>query len=180
MLQEHATAKGVYRWSHVRNGKVLAEGVDYNTMMVEGLKHLLTVGIADGTKSSTWYVALVNNDNGTKNGGGGDDPPRAPVNTQVYDTFFDTQNTEFTSYDEANRVTYNETMGTGALVTNTANKAVFTISATGAVYGACLVNVNTKDDHGTGVLMSYAAFSQGVLNVYDNDVLNIEIQITLS
>jgi len=170
--------KGVYRLKHYRKGELIGEHESKNLVTTEGKRYLLSTGLASGTAKTAWYVGLVNNDNGAKNGG----VPVAPSATQVYDTFFDTINTEYTNYTNANRVTWSGVLdGSLAKITNIASKAAFTFNtASGTLYGACLMSNNTKSNHASGdYLMSYSAFSAPIAVEID-DVVNVEIELSFT
>ena len=91
--------------------------------------------------------------------------------------------TEVTAYSEANRPTAQFAAATNAnpsVVTNTANKAVFSINGTTVVGGAFLTNSNTKGGS-TGTLFSAADFAApGDRSVVSGDILNVTYQFSLS
>lgn len=160
-----------YRFSLIRGGALIDYRENHNVVTSEGKQHLLSSAIDNGTRKTTWYVALVSNDG----------PPPSPVDTHVYDTFFASVVTEFQDYTSTPRITYDGVVSADK-ITNIASKASFTINAaTKDVYGAALVSNSTKADHtGTDILMSWAALPGGVLDVQVNDVLNIEIELAFA
>jgi hypothetical protein len=90
--------------------------------------------------------------------------------------------TESTAYDELTRPAYNEAAASSQSITNSANKAVFTISGTKTMYGASIVGGGTAastkgDTAGGGTLFCYAKFDNARA-VYDNDVLNLTYTIS--
>ena len=92
--------------------------------------------------------------------------------------------TPSTAYDEVTRPAYNEAAASGKSITNSANKATFTIDATKTIYGAALVGggsaATTKGDvAGGGTLFSAGKFAASK-SVINDDVLNITITITLA
>jgi len=140
----------------------LTEG--HNIWTDEGLNRLLDVFFHATTQTSTWYCAIFENDF-TMDGDENYDVPGY---------------TESTSYDEETRPAYNEAASSSKSMTNSANKAVFTISATKTIYGASLVSVNTKGDHtggGNNVLACGGKFATSRACV-DNDVLNLTYTVT--
>jgi len=89
-----------------------------------------------------------------------------------------------TTYDEATRPAYNEAAASSKSITNSANKAVFTMNATKTIYGAALVGGGTTADTkgdvaGGGTLFSGSKFPSSK-NVVDDDILNVTITITLA
>jgi hypothetical protein len=186
-LSEPIDITGTYRLEHFRNGELIGTYESENLITYEGRDHILNLIFhATGTQQTVWYVALVDNDNGAKNGGS----PAAPSTSQIYDTFFDpaggaTTNTEYTDYTggdtASDRIAYNEGASSNGVITNTNNKAAFTfVTNSGTLYGACLVNVEAKDDHGTGILMSYSAFTPSTIGVVPGDIVNVEIEFAFA
>ena len=140
----------------------LTEG--HNIWTDEGLNRLLDVFFHATTQTSTWYCAIFENDF-TMDGDENYDVPGY---------------TESTSYDEETRPAYNEAASSSKSMTNSANKAVFTISATKTIYGASLVSVNTKGDHtggGNNVLACGGQFA-AERACLDDDVLNLTYTVT--
>ena len=90
--------------------------------------------------------------------------------------------TETTSYDEGTRPAYNEAAASSQSTTNSANKAVFTISATKTMYGASLVGGGTNptgkgDTTSGGTLLCYGKFGTSRA-VIDSDVVNFTYTVT--
>jgi len=136
----------------------------HNLVTTEGLNRILDVMFHGTTQTATWYGALVETDT-TATAAMNYDVP-------VY--------TESTSYDEATRPAYTEAAAAAGSMTNAANVAVFTISATKTMYGASLVSIDTKGDHTVGannVLYCYAKFAAS-RPVYDDDIVNLTYVVT--
>ena len=148
--------------SHDGNGQLVWEEKVHNIITTEGVQHILNTVLAGSSQIGSWHCALVESNT----------TPAAAMTYQV-PTF-----TETTSYDEATRPVYNEAAATtGGTVTNSANKGVFTISATKTMFGAALLGGGTAPavKAGTssgGVLLCMAQFS-GSRDVVDNDVVNL-------
>ena len=88
--------------------------------------------------------------------------------------------TESTAYDEGTRPAYVEAAASSGSMTNSSNKAVFTIDASKTMYGAALFSIDTKGDHTQGannVLYCYAKFGTS-RSVIDNDVINLTYTVT--
>ncbi|MDY0313747.1 MAG: hypothetical protein RBR32_01590 [Bacteroidales bacterium] len=158
--------------SFVVGGKFIVECFDKegNLKWVELAENLVTNQgldkILDSTlhndASATWYVAIFESNT-------------TPLATHTYAV---PGYTESTAYDEATRPEYNEAASSGQSITNSANKAAFTINATKTIYGAALVNVNTKGDTaGGGVLLCSALFSSSK-NVESGDTLNVTYTVS--
>ncbi len=149
-----------------RKGELVWAESAHNMITDEGLTRILDVVLHGTTQTATWYCTLVES-NTTATAAMNYDVP-------VY--------TESTSYDEATRPEYNEAAATGdpPTTTNSANKAVFTISASKTMYGASIVSINTKGDHTGGannVLLCYAKFGTSRA-VVDDDVINLTYTIS--
>lgn len=132
-----------------------------NLVTNQGLNHLLDVLAHGTTQINPWYVVIFE-DNHTPAAG---------------DTYATPGYTESTAYDEANRPEYQEAAASGQSITNSANKATFTINATKTIYGAALVGggsaASTKGDTaGGGTLLCSVQFSSSK-SVEDDDTLNV-------
>jgi hypothetical protein len=131
---------------------------DKNLIVNEGLNHILDVILHNQAQIATWYVALF----------GGNVTPAATWTAANFDSLA----TEFTNYDEATRVEYNEAAAAAQSITNSANKAAFTIGVGGGtVYGAALISSNVKEGT-SGKLFAATRFAtQRVLDA--TDILNV-------
>lgn len=155
-----------WQWEHWRDGVLIDKWVDHNICTDEGLEHVLGVAFSDVTQITTWYVLLYNTDT-------------TPVAGMTYacPVF-----TESTHYTEANRVEWQEGGVSTKVITNSANKASFTMSTAETIYGAALVSDNTKGDKAASgaVLYNVAAFSGGSKSVASSDILKVTVQLTIS
>ena len=87
---------------------------------------------------------------------------------------------EVTAYDEANRPTITWGSVSSQSVDNSANKAVFTVSANNTVIGGACVATNNTKGGSTGTLYGAGAFTAGNKTLDDNDVLNVTVTATAS
>lgn len=132
----------------------------HNIITNEELNHILNVEFHATTPITTWYMILVETDT-------------TPAAGMTYATpVF----TESTAYDEATRPEYVEAAASGQSITNSANKAVFTINATKTMYGGAIVGggsaASTKGNTaGGGTLACYAKFGTS-RPVVDDDIIN--------
>lgn len=138
----------------------------HNIWTDEGLDHILNVEFHATTQITAWYCEIFESDTTPD----GSETYAVPVYTPC------------TSYDEATRPAYTEAASSGQSITNSANKAVFTISATKTVYGAGLVGggsaATTKGDAaGEGTLDCCGQFAAERACV-DDDVLNLTYTVT--
>lgn len=157
-----------WEWEHLRNGKIIDEWEYDNVCTVEGLNHMLDSTFHASTQITAWYVEIFETDTTPADG--------TTYAVPVY--------TPSTAYDEGTRPAYNEAAASSKSITNSANKATFTISATKIIYGAALVGggsaATTKGDvAGGGTLFSASKFAASK-SVVDDDVLNVTITITLA
>lgn len=164
------TAIGVWDiecWDKDGNLKWVIKGLE-NLVTNEGLDAILNVMFNAATQITTWYVVIFETDT-----------TPAAGHTYAVPVY-----TESTAYDEATRPEYQEAASSGQSITNSANKATFTISATKTIYGAALVGggsaPTTKGDTaGGGTLYNSVQFGTAK-PVEDNDVLKITVTINSS
>nr|MBC8360947.1 hypothetical protein [Candidatus Desulfatibia profunda] len=157
-----------WEWEHFRAGKLIDQWEYDNVCTAEGLNAMLDIMFHAATQITTWYVEIFETDTTPADG--------TTYAVPVY--------TPSTAYDEATRPEYVEAAASTKSITNSANKAVFTISATKIIYGAALVGGGTApttkgDVAGGGTLFSGSKFAASK-SVVDNDVLNVTITITLA
>lgn len=135
---------GVFGFELVRDGKVIDRWEEKNIVVNEGLNHILSAVLNNGSQNTTWYVGLFEGN-------------YTPLATDTAANIASNA-TECVAYDETTRVEWVEAAPSGQSITNSANKATFTINASKTVYGAFLVSSNTKS--GTaGTLFAASKFS---------------------
>lgn len=83
--------------------------------------------------------------------------------------------TEVVAYDEAVRQTLTLGAVSGQSVDNSANKAVFTISANSTTIGGAFISTDDTRGGSTGTLYGGGAFTAGDKSLDDNDVLNVTV-----
>jgi hypothetical protein len=126
-----------------------------------GLNHILDVVLHGETPVSPWYVGL-------KNTGA----PAAGDTMASHSGW-----TENANYDEVTRQEYEEAAASSQSITNSANKAAFTIDTDSqTIYGAFLVSDSTKSGSG-GTLLCVANFASAKA-CDDNDVLQVTYTIS--
>ncbi len=145
-----------------KNGKWKWQVKSKNMIVNEGLDHALDCLFTGAGQVSPWYVALIETDT-------------APASGMTYavPTY-----TESTAYDEAARQAYVEAAAASQSITNSANRAVFTMSATKTIYGAALVSFATKGNtaEAGAILFCYARFTNAK-SVNDDDTLEVTYTI---
>lgn len=133
----------------------------HNLVVNVGLDHILDVELHNATQVATWYV-------GIKNAGAA-----AAGDTMASHAGW----TENTNYDEATRPEYEEAAASGQSITNSANKATFTIDTDAqTIAGAFLVSNSTKGGS-TGTLLCVDDFASSK-SCDDNDVLEVTYTIS--
>ena len=140
---------------------------DHNLCTDEGLNHQMDIAFSAGTPITSWFVLLFEDSHSPAAG----------------DTYAVPGFTESTAYDEATRPAWQEAGVSSKTITNSANKATFTMNATKTIYGGALVgggtDEDTKDDQaGGGTLYCESQFASGSKPVVDDDVLKVTITIT--
>lgn len=138
----------------------------HNLVTNQGLNHILNVVLHGTTPITAWYVAVFESD----------------TTILATHTYAVPGYTESTAYDEATRQAYTEAAASSQSITNSANKATLTISATKTMYGAALVGggsaATTKaDTAGGGTLLCAVKFSTA-RSVVDGDTLEITYTIS--
>ena len=168
-MQDGARLGGRFQVECYRPDGSLAWTEDvHNVVTDEGLAHLLDAVLHGSTQITAWYCTLVESNT-------------TPVANLTYAT---PSYTECTAYDEETRPAYTEAAATGdpPTTTNSANKAVFTISDSKTLYGASIVGGGTSattkgDTAGGGTLLCYAKFGASQA-VQDNYVVNLTYSLS--
>jgi hypothetical protein len=145
---------GTFHCQLVRKGVVIDEWDEKNIVVNEGLNDLLQVYLGNGTQKPTWYVGLF-------------ETSYTPV---AGDTAASHGMTESTAYTEATRPEWVEAAAASQQITNSANKATFTINASKTIYGAFLVSSNVKGG-AAGVLFAASKFSVSRAVIADDQLL---------
>lgn len=164
---------GMFHVEHWRGGKMIGKYEVPNLIVNQGKNKLLDVMFHAITQITTWYLALVDGA-GSPTVAAGD--TYAQINgTNGWD--------EFTSYDETTRQEWTEGAAASQSITN-ASPVVFTISATGTVYGLFLVGGGTapftkNDAAGGGTLWNAVQFTSGSVAVVDNDQLKVTYTVNV-
>jgi hypothetical protein len=154
---------GKYKvWVKRKDGSITDEEIIHNIITTEGINNMQDVYFHGSSQTATWYIGIYT---GTY----------TPVITATAATIASAA-TETSSYDESNRVAYNEAAASSRVTSNSANPAEFTASATIAVKGAFLISSATKQGT-SGVLFSVSNFSS-TKNLDDGDKLYIQYDIT--
>lgn len=147
---------GRFEIQHIRGGEVIDVEDVTNLVVNEGLDHLLNTVFHGGTPVSTWYLGLF-------------EANYTPTPTVTGATIAAAA-TECTAYDETGRQEYQEGAASAQSITNSANKATFTMNATKTIYGAFLVSNGTKGAT-SGTLFSAARFGSAKQVVDDDQLL---------
>lgn len=168
---EHAVATGKYVVECFdKDGNLKWVSESKNLVVNVGLQYMAGVALTSTAQITSWYVGLY--------GSGATNSPAAGNTMSSHGTW-----TEVTDYSESTRVLANLAAATNAnpsVVTNTSNKAVFTINGTTVVGGAFLTSDSTKGGT-TGTLFSAADFSSpGDRSVVSGDILNVTYTFSLA
>jgi len=166
---EMLNLRGVFHVEHWRDGRKINEFDAPNLITNEGKNRILDVMFHGVTPHNPWYIGLID---------GAGTPTPAVGDTYANINQSGNAWTEFSAYDEATRGEWTEGAAAGQAVTN-ASPVVFTVSATGSVYGLFLcagTNAATKNDYTAGsghCLWNAVAFTTGTVPVVDGDQLKI-------
>jgi hypothetical protein len=137
-----------------------------NIVTNEGLNAMLNIMFHGAGQIDPWYVIPIESDTAA-----------ADTMTYAVPVF-----TECEAYTEATRQAFNEAAASGQSITNSANKATFTINATKTLYGGALVGGGTDDDTkgdaaGGGTLFAYSKFTSSK-PVESGDTFKITCTVT--
>lgn len=170
--------------THTSHGLAVGDSVKLagasaiNGVTLNGIYTVVTV-----PNANSYTVTAGQTASGTSSGGGAavtyqylqKADTAAKINTSIN---FPTTNgwQETTAYDESVRQTLTLGSVSGQSVSNTASKAVFTISATKTISGAFLITNSTKG--GTSGIIMGAAFFSTARDVLDDDTLNVTVTLT--
>jgi len=146
-----------------KSGKVKWIEKTPNIVTNEGLDHILNVHFHAATQITTWYCALFNTNT-------------TPLAAHTYAI---PGYTESTDYDEATRQAYVEAEASSQSMTNSANRAVFTISDSTTIYGAALVSSSVKGDTAAaGAVLFASGLFTNSKSVDDDDILELQYTLT--
>lgn len=165
---------GVFHVEHWRNGKCINEFDCPNMVTNEGKDALLDIMFHADTQITTWYLAPIDN--------------QAGAGVQADDTYAaigqaGNEWDETSEFDETLRQAFVEGPASSQQITNSASKAVFTMSATVTVEGIMCVGGGTApstkaDNAGGGVLWATALFASSVA-VVDDDELKVTYTVSV-
>jgi len=152
-----------WRWEHHRQGKKINEWENKNLVTAEGLQYLQNATFFGGDQATAFYVAIYSDSHEPS----ADDSYSAPGYTESAD------------YSDGTRPTWAGIRISSTQLSNTSNKAAFTMSGNDSViYGAALVSGKGKGDAtGGGVLYCIAPFASPETGIQSSDVLYAEIMI---
>jgi len=158
-----------------KDGKLKWAGETKNLVVNVGLQYMAGTALDGATgRITTWFIGLW--------GAGASNTPAASDTMLSHNGWV-----EATPYSNATRPAATFAAATTAnpsVVTNTANKASFSINTTATVGGAFLVGgaVNVADQKGGtgGTLFSGADFTGGDRSVVSGDTLQVTYQFSLS
>lgn len=144
--------KGIWTVEHYRKNRLIGIDTTKNLITNQGLDHILDVVLHGVAPVSPWYIGLFE----------GNYTPLATCTAASVTA----DSTESTAYTEGARVAYNEAASSGQSVTNSANKATFTINATKTIYGAFLSSASALSST-AGSLLAITRFgtSRAVINL---------------
>lgn len=131
----------------------------HNIVTNEGLNDILTKYFKAGT-GPTWYVVPI-------------DHTAAPAAGDTYTNTMSDANKEFVGYSETVRQEWVDGAVSSQSISNSGSVAAFSITASGTLYGAALVDTITKGSAASGVLYSRVNFTGGSRAVSNGDTVQI-------
>lgn len=183
-----------YEVEQWRDGQRIHHAVEHNLITTQGLRYLIAIALDPGagggetyTAQADWYVMLL---------GRQDTNPSTPLSAPAagityvnHETTHVDKTYEFrdctVSGSAVNRAVWTNVMDdTAASCTNSASKAIFTITAasdnSGFVEGAALVSRIDKGDSTSGDFLLSASLFQSVITVVANDIVNVTVTFQIS
>jgi len=166
---QSALVRSIWDVEHWRKGELLAATRDHNTVTNQGLDALLNIMFHATGQVTTWYVLIFETNT-------------TPSSTTTYAVPVFTETNA--KYDEATRPEYVEAAASSQSLTNSLNKATFTMNNTVSIYGAALVGktgvaANTKGDVALADAIMYCASKFAAQkDVISGDSLKVSITLT--
>jgi len=140
------------------------EWESWNVIPDPAIDYLIGVGLDGGSTSqkSAWYVLVFDDD-------------YTPTSDDTYNTPGFNENVD---YDEGSRPLWQDGGVSEKVITNSANRAVFTFNAESALYGMGMVSANTKGDTVSGELLLSSSRFDAVKNAAATDELKVTATFT--
>ena len=135
-----------------------------NLVLQEGHNDFANVYFGSTSKRNNFYIFLYQNN-------------YTPVYSDTLTSLL-TNASEFVNYDETTRQLYNNTISSSALVSNDANKAIFTFNTSGTIYGSVICTSSTKNSS-AGIAVAAAKFSSSK-TVNAGEALTVKYEIQFS
>ena len=140
-----------------RDGRVAWEAAADNLVVNVGLQHLLDALFAGAAQVNPWYLGLAG---GTPVVAAGDTAASHPGWTEVV------------AYSGATRPEYVD-VRSGALVSNSASRALFDVSVDGTTIGGAFLASSSVKGGAAGTLLCAAAFQAGNKVANSGEVLSV-------
>lgn len=147
---------GQFIIEHRRNGEVIHTQECGNLVVDEGLTHALDVIFNSAGQITAWYIGIFETDYTIAA-----DDTAANISSR---------SVESTAYDEGVRQTFQSASAASNAVTNSANRAVFTMNDTKIIYGMFLSSSSAKNST-LGTLMSSVKFTQARSVISGDEIL---------
>jgi hypothetical protein len=159
---------GIKRGTHYkvecfRKGQLLWVDEFDNLVVNAGLNDSLDKHLKGSSYTAAWYVGLV-----------GATPTFAAADAEAGHAGW----SEVTAYDEAARQALTLGSVSSQSVSNTASKAVFTISTNSTAVGGAFISSASSKTGTVDTLYGGGAFSGGNKTLSDGDVLNVTVTLT--
>ena len=136
-----------------------------NMIVDAGANYMLNVSFVSATQITGWYVGLTDS---------------TPVPAQSDTMGAHSGWTEFTTYTEGARQGWNLQSSTSRVVTNSASKAVFTISSDAQTVGGAFISDSSTKGGTTGTLYAVAANPSGDQTFDTGETLTVLAAYTIS
>jgi hypothetical protein len=160
----------VYRWQHLREGRIIDEWDDHNIMPTVGQNYMLGAAFAAVSPVTTWYLGLFTSS------------VYVPALGDTMSTIIASA-TEFASYSGSVRLTFTPDAIAGGVLQNASAPGAFTVAGLGVgvtatIYGAFMTSSSVRGGS-TGTLASSVKFTTAK-TVVDTDILRVIAGMTLT
>lgn len=152
----------VFHFELLEEGRLVSEWYEHNLVPLAGLNYMAQAMFGDTSPIGTFYVGLFENN-------------YLPVSSALASDLPSSIG-EFVGYSETARPLWSR-VNTNGLISNAANRALFTSTQNKRIYGGFLVS-NAEKGGNTGMLLSVARFSSPK-DVEAGQVLRVRAELSL-
>lgn len=164
LAEKRLAVGGVYKYEHIREGKVIDSWTQGNIVVDEGLIYILNTAVGNVSQQASWYIGLFKNN-------------YTPLAADAAATFASAPvaNEATTEYSEGTRPVFTPLVTNAKVISNTATAYTFTAAVD--IYGGFLISDGTKGGT-SGTLLSASKFAS-VRPMQIADTLNVGYELSI-